>query len=77
MSENNSLNLDMLFYIWDKIECGESEGNFDYFQPVKNSALEVRAAIKALKKDKMSGSNKIGLWGISRACWINPLVINQ
>lgn len=64
-------------YMWDKMGCGKSEGTFDYNQPVQNSSLEVIAAIKALKKEQISGSDKIGLWGISRAGWINPLVINQ
>ncbi|PKV50953.1 hypothetical protein ATE84_3022 [Aquimarina sp. MAR_2010_214] len=64
-------------YMWDKRGCGKSEGDFNYNQPVQNSALEVIAAIKALKNKKVPGSDKIGLWGISRAGWINPLVINQ
>lgn len=64
-------------YMWDKRGCGKSEGNFDYNQTVQNSAEEVIAAIEALKAGKIPGSNVIGLWGISRAGWINPLVINQ
>lgn len=64
-------------YMWDKMGCGKSEGSFDYNQSVQNSSLEVIAAIKALKKEQISGSDKIGLWGISRAGWINPLVIDQ
>ncbi|MEL6253115.1 MAG: alpha/beta hydrolase [Bacteroidota bacterium] len=64
-------------YMWDKKGCGKSEGTFDYNQPVQNSAEEVIAAIEALQADKIPGSETIGLWGISRAGWINPLVINQ
>lgn len=64
-------------YMWDKMGCGKSEGTFDYNQPVQNSALEVIAAINALKKAKIPGADDIGLWGISRGGWINPLVINQ
>lgn len=64
-------------YMWDKMGCGKSEGVFNYNQSVQNSALEVIAAIKTLKDKKIPGSDKIGLWGISRAGWINPLVINQ
>lgn len=64
-------------YMWDKMGCGKSGGTFDYNQSVENSALEVIAAINALKHKKILESDKIGLWGISRAGWIIPIVINQ
>lgn len=64
-------------YMWDKMGCGKSGGTFNYNQSVQNSALEVIAAISAVKKKKISGSDKIGLWGISRAGWINPIIINK
>lgn len=64
-------------YMWDKMGCGRSEGAFDYNQPVANSAQEVIAAIKALQVKAVPGADKIGLWGISRAGWINPLVIQE
>ncbi len=64
-------------YMWDKMGCGKSEGTFNYNQTVQNSASEVIAAINALQEKKIIGSDKIGLWGISRAGWINPIVINQ
>ena len=64
-------------YMFDKQGCGKSEGTFDYNQPVQNSAEEVIAAINALKKGKIPGTQHIGLWGISRAGWINPLVIEK
>ncbi|RUO38620.1 alpha/beta hydrolase [Aliidiomarina shirensis] len=64
-------------YMWDKMGCGNSEGTFNYNQSVENSALEVIAAINELKRKMIPGSDKIGLWGISRAGWINPLVINN
>ena len=64
-------------YMWDKMGCGNSEGTFNYNQSVQDSALEVIAAINTLKEKKISGSGAIGLWGISRAGWINPIVINK
>ncbi|MEM9258403.1 MAG: alpha/beta hydrolase [Bacteroidota bacterium] len=64
-------------YMWDKMGCGKSEGTFDYNQTVQNSAKEVIVAIRALQQAQIPGSAEIGLWGISRAGWINPLVINQ
>lgn len=63
--------------VWDKAGCGKSEGTFDYNQTVQNSASEVLAAITELKSKNIPGSEKIGLWGISRAGWICPLVIEQ
>jgi hypothetical protein len=64
-------------YMWDKMGCGKSGGIFNYNQTVENSALEVITAIHALKKDQIAGSDKIGLWGISRAGWISPIVIQK
>ncbi len=63
--------------VWDKAGCGKSEGVFDINQPVQNSASEVLAALAELKSRNIPGSEKIGLWGISRAGWICPLVIAQ
>lgn len=63
--------------VWDKAGCGKSEGVFDYNQTPQNSASEVIAAITEVKSRNITGSEKIGLWGISRAGWICPLVIEQ
>lgn len=63
--------------IWDKPGCGESEGTFDINQPVESSAAEVNAAVQALRNRKIKGTEKIGLWGISRAGWIAPLAMAQ
>lgn len=71
------LNAGYATYMWDKMGCGKSGGTFDINQPVQNSALEVIAAINTLKEKEIPGSGAIGLWGVSRAGWINPLVINQ
>lgn len=62
---------------WDKMGCGESDGEFDAQQPVQHSAKEAIAAIQELKKRGTPGSDKIGLWGISRAGWICPLINEQ
>jgi hypothetical protein len=63
--------------LWDKMGCGKSEGVFDAGQPVKNSADEAIAAINEIKRRKIPGADKIGLWGISRAGWICPLINQQ
>ncbi len=64
-------------FMWDKTGCGNSEGTYKNGRPVESEALEVIAAINNLKKSKIKGSHKIGLWGISRAGWINPIVIDK
>jgi pimeloyl-ACP methyl ester carboxylesterase len=63
--------------IWDKPGCGKSAGTFDADQPVESSAREVLDAIRHASESKLPGSQKVGLWGISRAGWIAPLAITQ
>lgn len=63
--------------IWDKPGCGKSEGTFDADQPVESSATEVLDAVRQARESKLPGSQKVGLWGISRAGWIAPLAITQ
>ncbi|MEM6769059.1 MAG: alpha/beta hydrolase [Bacteroidota bacterium] len=59
---------------WDKQGCGKSEGKFDAQQPVEDSAKEALAAIKALEQMEAPGVKTLGLWGLSRAGWICPLL---
>ena len=63
--------------LWDKAGCGNSEGAYDHNQSVQSSAQEVVAAIEALRRNEVPGVEKIGLWGISRAGWICPLVLRE
>ncbi len=69
--------LGLTVVLWDKMGCGKSEGTFNANQPVENSANEAIAAIAEIKKLKIAGAEKIGLWGISRAGWICPLINEQ
>lgn len=62
---------------WDKMGCGDSEGVFDADQPVQSSAQEGLAALQVLQEQEQFSSLKIGLWGLSRAGWICPLIIDQ
>ena len=62
---------------WDKAGCGKSEGEYDHQQSVQSSAHEVYKAIKAIESRSLPGSERIGLWGISRAGWIAPLVMSN
>ena len=63
--------------VWDKPGQGRSEGSFDINQSVYESAQEVIDAAEALRTMNAPGSEKIGIWGISRAGWIAPLAMQQ
>ena len=63
--------------VWDKAGCGKSEGVYNHDQSIESSAEEATSAISKLKELKVAGSARIGLWGISRAGWICPLVIEK
>jgi len=71
---DNFVNMGLTVVFWDKIGCGKSEGEFNAQQPVENSAEEAFTAIKKIKELNITGSDKIGLWGLSRAGWICPLI---
>lgn len=73
-SRSGFIKLGMGCCIWDKAGCGKSEGTYNHHQPVDHSAREALAAIKELKK-KYSDKVPVGLWGISRAGWICPIII--
>jgi uncharacterized protein len=62
---------------WDKKGCGKSEGKYEHHQSVQSSADESVAAIQEFKSRKITGGDRIGLWGISRAGWICPLIIDR
>jgi len=64
-------------YMWDKMGCGNSGGTFDINQSLNSSANEAIAAIKMLLEKQFSNATPIGLYGGSRAGWINPIVINK
>lgn len=63
--------------VWDKPGQGESEGKFDIDQPVASSGEEVVDAARYLRAVNAPGSDKIGVWGGSRAGWIAPIAMAQ
>jgi pimeloyl-ACP methyl ester carboxylesterase len=62
-------------FVWDKPGCGKSEGEFDGDPSVQTSAREAITAIEELKQMNIPGSDKIGLWGLSRGGWVCPQII--
>ena len=71
------INAGIAVCIWDKAGCGKSEGEYKHNQTVQSSAKEALAAIKKLRDLKIVEADKIGLWGISRAGWVCPLIIEE
>jgi pimeloyl-ACP methyl ester carboxylesterase len=63
--------------VWDKAGCGKSEGVFNGDVSVQSSAQEAIVAIEELKRRHIQGSEKIGLWGLSRGGWVCPLIISS
>jgi uncharacterized protein len=74
---SNFTNIGISCFRYDKAGCGKSEGVYNHNQTVQSSAKEIIAAIEELKRRKIGGSDKIGLWGISRAGYVCPLVIQE
>lgn len=64
-------------FVWDKPGSGRSEGEFDINQPVASSAEEVVLAAEFLRSIAAPGSERIGLWGVSRGGWIAPLALSR
>lgn len=58
---------------WDKPGVGESTGDWKS-QTNQDRASEVIAARRFLKERKDVNSKAIGLWGISQAGWILPII---
>ncbi len=74
---SNFVKLGIACVIWDKSGCGKSEGSFDINQTVQSSAEEALSVIKEIEHRNITAHSNIGLWGISRAGWICPLVIQM
>lgn len=61
---------------WDKPGCGKSHGRY-YQQSVQDSAKEGSKAIAEVVRGEVPGHDAIGLYGMSRAGWICPLIISE
>jgi alpha/beta superfamily hydrolase len=70
-------NIGISCFRYNKAGCGKSEGEYNHSQTVQSSAKEIIIAIKELKRRNIKGSDNIGFWGISRAGYVCPLVIQE
>ncbi|MBN2091826.1 alpha/beta fold hydrolase [candidate division KSB1 bacterium] len=63
--------------MWDKPGFGESTGKLNQEKTLTERAAILVAAINFIKKHTAIDSNRIGLWGISQAGYVMPLVLRQ
>jgi len=59
---------------WDKPGSGESRGEYDKVHLFQERASVVEGAIRFLKRRRDIDPGSIGLWGMSQAGWVMPLV---
>ncbi len=60
-------------FAWDKPGVGESTGDWKA-QTNQDRAREAIAAIQAIREREKIDPTKIGLWGISQAGWVLPVI---
>jgi pimeloyl-ACP methyl ester carboxylesterase len=64
-------------FAWDKPGTGESTGEIDRSRVVEQRAQIVLDALGVLKERPDIDSQQIGLWGISQAGYVMPLVLSR
>lgn len=64
-------------FAWDKPGTGESTGEIDRGRLFEQRTKIVLDAIDAIKQHHLLDEKKIGLWGISQAGYIMPLVLEK
>ena len=64
-------------FSWDKPGTGESTGDIDPYHVISERAQILLDAIEVMKKHPDIDPQRIGLWGISQASYVMPLVLSQ
>ncbi len=64
-------------FSWDKPGSGESTGEFEGGKTLTQRANILEDGIKALREHPGINTEGIGLWGISQAGWVMPMVIDR
>lgn len=64
-------------FAWDKPGTGESTGQIDQSRLIEQRSQIVLDAIETIKKNPLIDKSKIGLWGVSQAGYIMPVVISK
>lgn len=63
--------------VWDKPGMGRSEGEYDPNQPLAESAREILDAVAHVRRERVPGAQKIGIWATSRGTWVAPLAMAE
>ncbi|UCE22518.1 MAG: alpha/beta fold hydrolase [Candidatus Aminicenantes bacterium] len=64
-------------FAWDKPGTGESTGQIDRRNLTQLRSQIVLDALEVIKKNPLIDPGKIGLWGISQAGYVMPLVLEK
>ena len=64
-------------FVWDKPGSGDSTGEFDQGQTLRQRAEILVDAIQVLVEHPSIDAERIGLWGLSQAGWVMPLALEQ
>lgn len=64
-------------FAWDKPGTGESTGEIDRGRLLEQRSQIVMDAVAALKKHPAIDAGRIGLWGISQAGFVMPVVLSR
>lgn len=64
-------------FVWDKPGSGDSTGEFEQGQTLRQRAAILAAGVELLKAHPEIDKDRIGLWGISQAGWVMPLTLES
>jgi pimeloyl-ACP methyl ester carboxylesterase len=64
-------------FSWDKPGSGESTGNFESGHTLTQRANILVDGIEALAEHPDIDATSVGLWGVSQAGWVMPLVLDR
>jgi pimeloyl-ACP methyl ester carboxylesterase len=62
-------------FAWDKPGSGDSTGDFDEGETLRQRAEILAAGIELLIEHPEIDGDRVGLWGISQAGWVMPLAL--
>jgi pimeloyl-ACP methyl ester carboxylesterase len=64
-------------FSWDKPGSGDSTGEFESGQTLRQRAAILVEAIDTVGRHDAIDAGRIGLWGLSQAGWVMPLALEQ
>lgn len=64
-------------FVWDKPGSGQSTGEFDQGEVLRQRAQILVDGVAALAEHPAIDPERIGLWGLSQAGWVMPLALDH